>query len=94
MEDKKPPMEPSAALALIQAAEKTTGDPLLDLIVGTQAERMRQAASILNLEWNGAYNENHVRALALAYREARKLLRDKAAAEVQEMPQEEKKTIA
>lgn len=74
MEEKK--LDPSVALTLIQAAEKQKGDPILDVVVATQAERMKQAAAILNLEWNGAYNENHVKAMALAYEAARGILRE------------------
>lgn len=78
MEEKK--LDPAVALSLIQAAEKDgPGDAILQVIVATQAERMNQAAKILNLEWNGAYNENHVKALCAAYLSATKLLNQPSA---------------
>jgi hypothetical protein len=67
-------LDPKTALTLLQAAEQLPEDATLKVIVDTQAERMRQAAKILNLEWNGAYNENHVKAIALALGNARELL--------------------
>jgi hypothetical protein len=67
-------LDPKTALALLQAAENAPEDAALKVIVDTQAERMRQAAKILNLEWNGAFNENHVKAIALALGSAREVL--------------------
>lgn len=40
----------------------------LDCVIEAQSLRLREAAALLGMEWNGAFSEAHVRIIATAYK--------------------------
>lgn len=84
METEKKTLDPAVALTLIQAAEERSieQDDTLRLLISVQSERMNAAAKILSVGWNGAFNPDHVKAIAFAYADAIMLQREQTAKQV------------